>query len=556
MATNLVYDSLRGLSVTASDPTTPASGGPVRVGRLVGVAIIDETSDGKTSVDLGPAVYSLSVKGVDDTGNVAVAVGDRIFYVDADTPKLSRKSSGEFFGVALEAVTSGSTTTIQVALVGVGGGTGGQIDAGSIDPTKLGLLVTGDTGDLAALDLVYLKSYDATDGRFVAGKADANVADADAQYIAPTAITAGDVERVYKAFLSGATLNTAGATVGDAVFLSETAGGWTLTAPTASGSRVQIVGRVVVVSATVGQIMFDLEFPRRRIGGGELMAAINIATTGTIVVTNATANALTAGRQGTTNPAFNVDASAATSVTGVEIVAAAAGSRAVLRGISSGASEGLDVEAKGTGTIRVASVSTGAVSFGNSTNPALNVVLATAGTGISVTSAAAGSRAALAAISSGADEGLDLDAKGTGTIRLGNTSTGNIVVSRALAASLGITSSSPTAGIGYAAGAGGTVTQLTSKATTVILNTICGTIVLHNASLAADTTVAFTLTDSAIAAGDVVIVVHDLTGTIGAYSFGVTPAAGSALISVHNNTPGALGEAIQLRFAVIKAVVA
>lgn len=119
-----------------------------------------------------------------------------------------------------------------------------------------------------------------------------------------------------------------------------------------------------------------------------------------------------------------------------------------------------------------------------------------------------------------------------------------------------LTSASATAGIGYAAGAGGTVAQATDKSTGVTLDKVCGTITMNNASLAADTTVAFTLTDSAIAATDLVVVVHDSAGTLGAYSFGVTPGSGSAVISVHNNTPGALAEAIVLRFAVIKAVAA
>ena len=127
--------------------------------------------------------------------------------------------------------------------------------------------------------------------------------------------------------------------------------------------------------------------------------------------------------------------------------------------------------------------------------------------------------------------------------------TGNLAVSAG-----SILSASATAGMGYATGAGGTVSQGTSKSTGVTLNTATGAITMHNASLAADTTVAFTLTDSAIALTDAVVVIHESAGTIGAYSFGATAAAGSVVISVHNNTPGALGEAIVLRFVVIKSV--
>lgn len=118
-----------------------------------------------------------------------------------------------------------------------------------------------------------------------------------------------------------------------------------------------------------------------------------------------------------------------------------------------------------------------------------------------------------------------------------------------------IKSSSATAGIGYATGAGSTVTQLTSKATGVTLNNICGTITMHNATLNAATTVTFTLTDSAIAATDTVILGHASAGTAGAYQVTLSAvAAGSCQISVRNITAGNLGEAIVLVFVVIKAV--
>ena len=127
--------------------------------------------------------------------------------------------------------------------------------------------------------------------------------------------------------------------------------------------------------------------------------------------------------------------------------------------------------------------------------------------------------------------------------------TGNLAVTAG-----SILSASATAGIGYSTGAGGAETQLTNKSTGVTLNKITGAITMNNASLAADTTVSFVLTDSAIAATDAIGVIHESGGTLGAYSFGSTAGAGSATISVHNNTPGALGEAIVLRFVVIKSV--
>lgn len=104
------------------------------------------------------------------------------------------------------------------------------------------------------------------------------------------------------------------------------------------------------------------------------------------------------------------------------------------------------------------------------------------------------------------------------------------------------------------AGTGGTVTQATSKTTGVTLNKPCGAITMNNASLGAATIVSFVLTDSFIAATDVLILNHISGGTPGSYTLNARCAAGTATIDVRNNTAGALGEAIVIQFALIKAV--
>jgi len=117
MAKNLVYNGSDGLPLVCSDPATPASGDPVRYGEKCGVALTAEYADGVTPVDVTPGhCYDLSVKGIDGGGNSAVALGDKIYYVDADTPKLSKKATGRLFGYAMAAITSGSTATITVML--------------------------------------------------------------------------------------------------------------------------------------------------------------------------------------------------------------------------------------------------------------------------------------------------------------------------------------------------------------------------------------------------------------------------------------------------------
>ena len=68
---------------------------------------------------------------------------------------------------------------------------------------------------------------------------------------------------------------------------------------------------------------------------------------------------------------------------------------------------------------------------------------------------------------------------------------------------------------GYITGDGGTVTQATSKSTAVTLNKKCGTVTMNGAALAADAIVSFTLTNSTIAATDVIALIHASGGTAG-----------------------------------------
>lgn len=134
---------------------------------------------------------------------------------------------------------------------------------------------------------------------------------------------------------------------------------------------------------------------------------------------------------------------------------------------------------------------------------------------------------------------------------------GTLRVQGAMTAVAGFLSNSPTSGIGYSTGAGGTVTQATNKSTGVTLNKITGQITMNGAALAAAAEVAFTLTNSTIAATDTVIVNIASGGTSAAYATSVTAVgAGSCEITVGNWSAGSLSEALVLNFAVIKAVAA
>jgi hypothetical protein len=112
-----------------------------------------------------------------------------------------------------------------------------------------------------------------------------------------------------------------------------------------------------------------------------------------------------------------------------------------------------------------------------------------------------------------------------------------------------------TGGIGYATGAGGTVTQATSKSTGVTLEKTCGQITMHNAALASGAKVSFVVTNALVAETDLVIPSVVSGGTANAYRASVTAiAAGSFTITVENITAGSLSEAPVIGFAVVKGV--
>lgn len=98
----------------------------------------------------------------------------------------------------------------------------------------------------------------------------------------------------------------------------------------------------------------------------------SMTNAGATALTVADANAFSVGANSSTNPVLNVDSSAASVATGINIVGAAAGSRTVVSVTSSGTNEGLSIDAKGTGTIRLGPASTGAIEFSRAAVPTVN----------------------------------------------------------------------------------------------------------------------------------------------------------------------------------------
>lgn len=127
-----------------------------------------------------------------------------------------------------------------------------------------------------------------------------------------------------------------------------------------------------------------------------------------------------------------------------------------------------------------------------------------------------------------------------------------VATGTSLAATGAITSSG--GGIGYVAGAGGTVTQITSRTTGVTLNELCGNITMFSAAQAANALVTFTLTNSFIAATDYLLIQHISATNGGAWVFSTVCGGGSATINIRNQTTASITEASPLRFFLLKAV--
>ena len=97
------------LEVTVASPAVPTTGVPCRFGTLCGVAALTEGEGGvsaasKTMVNFGGGVYDLNV-----TSSGAVAIGDELWFHDANPPVISNSSTtGYSFGVALGIIASGA----------------------------------------------------------------------------------------------------------------------------------------------------------------------------------------------------------------------------------------------------------------------------------------------------------------------------------------------------------------------------------------------------------------------------------------------------------------
>lgn len=139
MATNYVQE---GKILYLPTVTGAESGDAFVVGSYMPcVLLTDAGPDPYNATVQTEGVFDLSCKAHDGSSNSAIAIGDSLFWTDKDTP-LDKDSSEDFFGIALEAVASGETATINVLLVPKtsipGSVATADIEAGAVTAVKIG----------------------------------------------------------------------------------------------------------------------------------------------------------------------------------------------------------------------------------------------------------------------------------------------------------------------------------------------------------------------------------------------------------------------------------
>lgn len=149
----------------------------------------------------------------------------------------------------------------------------------------------------------------------------------------------------------------------------------------------------------------------------------------------------------------------------------------------------------------------------------------------------------------------DLSAKLVKSSALSRVATYILSAARTFTAAL--LSNSATGGIGYATGAGGAVTQITSASTGVTLNKVTGQITTVALTTAAAAEERFTVTNSAVAATDVIVLGTTYNGA-GTPMLSVVKIASGAFDVVVTNVhaANALDAVLVVNFAVIKGVAA
>lgn len=109
-------------------------------------------------------------------------------------------------------------------------------------------------------------------------------------------------------------------------------------------------------------------------------------------------------------------------------------------------------------------------------------------------------------------------------------------------------------GIGYGAGAGSTVTQITDSTTAVTINNVCGQITTVALTTAGAAEEAFVVNNTTVDANDVIAVSTTYAGAGKPIVFVTNQAANAFTINITNVSASALNAVCVINFAVIKSV--
>jgi len=327
----------------------------------------------------------------------------------------------------------------------------------------------------------------------------------------------------------------------------------TVSATTFTGSFVgnASTATALATARTIGGTSFDgtanvTSFPTPGAIGGTTPStgAFTVLSASTsAAVTSSSASAFAVGLTGATNPAFTVDSSTASQVAGLKVTGAATLGTVAVVVTDSGANTSLTVNAKGSGTIGIGSVSTGAVTITPATTisgaATLASTLAVNGATISTTSATMAllNTGATTVNAFGAATALNVGAA-TGTLTVANTTlaANAITASTTLAVTGAATLSSTLAVTGVATLGNGAVLGTPTSAT---LTNATGLPISTGVSGLGTGVATFLATPSS---ANLISAVTDETGT-GALVFAtsptlVTPALGTPSSGTLTNATG------------------
>lgn len=447
-----------------------------------GIINIGSTSTGGLSLNFGGA--STNVVKVFGTGLVVQSAGAASFAVgptNSTNPVFNVDSSTSSVGNGVNIKGSAAGSGVAVSVLSTGSNEGMTISAKGTGVVTFGSNVALAAGTTTAAPLTFQSGTNLTS--IVNGSVEFNGThlyvsiggtryQLDQQSSSPTVplILTGSNANALAVGPNGSTnptlnvnTNTASAATGLNITGAAVAAGLAV-AVTSSGTNENLTidakgsGTVTINGVATGIVILP--------AGTTIGGSVPLTST----ITSSSATAFQVGANGATNPVFLINANTTSVATGISITGAAAGSAASIAVISSATNEALNINAKGSGITNIGSSSTGglALNFGgatlnsvkvfgtgllvqstganslavgpaNSTNPSFNVDASTgsAVTGFNVKSAAAGGGVALKAISSGTNEALTLDAKGSGTISINGTGTGNVILCAATAVTAG-----------------------------------------------------------------------------------------------------------------------